>query len=254
MKKYPNIFAALKRNWITLSLVFFFVSCHKKKEELIVPKIPVSENNIAKLTVSFTNLTGTNPFVFNNYQYYTCDSTSIEFTSMLYIISGLQIEYVTGKIFTANLLKTTSINDLILDSIPYGTIKNIRFKLGVKSADVPAQQINDISSMYWPASMGGGYHYIKLEGHYKDTANVIRGFAFHAGGDNLAPANINFNCSLTVNKASHHLTINFNPIKLITTPYCYSFYHDPNYTMSSDTAMKKIMNNSIQAFLINTFE
>jgi len=37
------------------------------------------------------------------------------------------------------------------------------------------------SNMVWPEYLGGGYHYMKLNGKWLDTNNVRRGFAFHLG-------------------------------------------------------------------------
>ena len=38
--------------------------------------------------------------------------------------------------------------------------------------------------MAWPTAMGGGYHFMKVEGHYLDTSNTIQGFAIHLGKNN----------------------------------------------------------------------
>jgi hypothetical protein len=37
------------------------------------------------------------------------------------------------------------------------------------------------NDMMWPDYIGGGYHYMKMNGHWKDLNNIIQPFGFHLG-------------------------------------------------------------------------
>lgn len=239
---------------VFLVLLFVLQSCKKDASISYTPLQEIPKTEYCKLKLKFTNDVNGSGLVYNNYSYYLCDSTNLEFTSLEYMLSDIKVFYTDGTNYKAKQIKTSILNEIVLDSMLYGSVAKIELTMGVKSNNVPADQINEASSMYWPASMGGGYHYFKLEGHYKDSNNVVRGFAIHTGGDNLNTSNIILNNNNVISKSEHTFTINFDPLKTLTTPNCYSFVLDPNYTMSSEPAMQKIMSNTTSAFSIVKFE
>jgi hypothetical protein len=50
----------------------------------------------------------------------------------------------------------------------------------------------DNLNMAWPTAMGGGYHFLKMEGHYLDSLNTNQGYAIHIGkNENLMPVKNN---------------------------------------------------------------
>jgi hypothetical protein len=103
--------------------------------------------------------------------------------------------------------------------------------------------------MAWPDAMGGGYHFMKLEGHYLDTVNVDKGYAIHLGkNENLVTAKVN--STLHQVYWDHRYTLYFDINEVFANPYTYNLNFDKNYTMSDSLAMLKIKNNMSDAFSI----
>jgi hypothetical protein len=69
------------------------------------------------------------------------------------------------------------------DDIPSGHVDSIVFVFGLDEADNQSYIfINPPeTNMFWPEELGGGYHYMKLNGKYLDTANAQAPFNFHLG-------------------------------------------------------------------------
>lgn len=103
--------------------------------------------------------------------------------------------------------------------------------------------------MAWPTAMGGGYHFIKIEGHYLDTSSTIQGFAIHLGKNNNL-VNVAINQVLNQQNSLHNYSLIFNINEVFSNPYLYNLNIDNNYTMSDSVAMFKIKSNMKDAFSI----
>lgn len=69
--------------------------------------------------------------------------------------------------------------------MPAGTYTSLVFRFGV-SGDVPFGDLptqDDYNNMEWPAVMGGGYHYMRLEGLYGDNQPLLSHTGPAGGGD-----------------------------------------------------------------------
>lgn len=144
-------------------------------------------------------------------------------------------------------------NSFQLDSIPKGNYIEISYFIGIDSArniDFGLGPTIDNLNMAWPTAMGGGYHFIKIEGHYLNTANIKKGYAIHLG-KNKNLVEIKINNSLTQQNSQHCYSLTFNVNEVFQTPYLYNLNLDNNYTMSDSIAMSKIKINMTDAFTIN---
>jgi hypothetical protein len=102
--------------------------------------------------------------------------------------------------------------------------------------------------MEWPVLMGGGYHFMMLEGHFADSSGTP-GFAMHLGTNaSLCPVNITDTFSLTQDDFTLHINMNIN--EWFRTPYVYDFNVDGNYIMGNIQSMSKIAANGFDAFTI----
>jgi len=143
-------------------------------------------------------------------------------------------------------------NAFILDSIPVGNYTEITYTIGIDSVlniDYGLTSTIDNLNMAWPTAMGGGYHFLKMEGHYLDTQNIAQGYAIHLGkNENLII--IKQNQLLKQRNDTHEYSIIFNINEVFATPYNYNLNIDNNYTMSDSIAMLKIKTNIKDAFNI----
>jgi hypothetical protein len=102
--------------------------------------------------------------------------------------------------------------------------------------------------MAWPDMMGGGYHFMKLEGSYVDSTGTY-GYAMHVGKNAYL-----VNCTM-----SHHFDLNtglnakelvMNVNEWFKNPAIYDFNVDGNYSMGVMAAMTKLKNNGTDIFTI----
>jgi hypothetical protein len=71
----------------------------------------------------------------------------------------------------------------IPDDIPSDYVDSIEFIFGLDEADNQSNIFPDPpeSNMFWPDELGGGYHYMKLNGKFQDTTGILAPFGFHLG-------------------------------------------------------------------------
>lgn len=86
-----------------------------------------------------------------------------------------RIFYIDTNIPESQTLKITS--------IPNGKYKAIRFTFGLDEEDNVSGLFSDPpeANMFWPEPLGGGYHYMKLNGKYLDENEQLAPLNIHLG-------------------------------------------------------------------------
>ena len=102
-------------------------------------------------------------------------------------------------------------------------------------------------NMAWPDPMGGGYHFIKFEGHF-DNGTSTPGFAMHVGNSAYL-AQVVIAQPFTITSGSGDLVLRFNLNEIFRTPHTYDLANG-NYSMGSATLMGQLRDNAADAFSI----
>jgi len=102
-------------------------------------------------------------------------------------------------------------------------------------------------NMAWPDPMGGGYHFLKLEGHF-DSGISTPGFAMHVGNSAYL-AQVVIAQPFTITSGSGDLVLRFNLNEIFRTPHTYDLANG-NYSMGSATLMGQLRDNAADAFSI----
>ncbi|NUM30759.1 MAG: hypothetical protein HUU47_00345 [Bacteroidetes bacterium] len=193
-------------------------------------------------TIIYTNAAG-NKYSINHFEYF---------------LSGFSFQkndnswHTTDNVFYVNIKKTLT-NTISLNNIPYGDYKSVTFYLGLDSIRNQSNYLpNTIENinMAWPDAMGGGYHFIKLEGYFLDKSGTKQdGYAMHLGTNkNLIKIEINHPFSINANSLDKKLIMNIN--EWFKNPLNYDFDIDGNYSMGVDGAMSKLAQNGKDLFKI----
>ncbi|MBW7844565.1 MAG: hypothetical protein H3C45_02750 [Bacteroidia bacterium] len=139
-----------------------------------------------------------------------------------------------------------------LANIPEGKYDKISMLIGLDATTNIHGKIPDTDEnigMLWPESMGGGYHFLKLEGKFNTPDSVQRGYAVHVGLNPFIitqqPININVNIT---DKNTSNLDLVMNMNEWYQNPYTYDLYTDGNYTMGDSITMFKIAENGKDVF------
>lgn len=102
-------------------------------------------------------------------------------------------------------------------------------------------------NMAWPDPMGGGYHFIKFEGHFLNGSSSV-GFAMHIGNNmNLPQASTTE--PLSLDGGTGTLALRFNLNELFRTPNDYDLVNG-NYSMGSMMLMTQLKENAADAFTL----
>lgn len=249
------IFSSHSRFLIFMIITVMFISC--KKDTIIS-----TDNSTLSSLYSSANIL---IIIKNNNLSITIDSlNNINAAGNIYsthnvnfYISNISLKRDDGFTYTNNSIfyidpnvigKTT----LQLDSIPKGNYTELSYLIGIDSLrniDFGIPTTMDNLNMAWPTAMGGGYHFMKIEGHYLDTNYTLQGFAIHLGKNNNL-VNVSINKILNQQNNLHNYSLTFNINEIFTTPYLYDLNLDNNYTMSDSVAMIKIKSNMQDAFSI----
>jgi hypothetical protein len=80
-------------------------------------------------------------------------------------------------------------------SIPAGVYDSIIFYFGLLPADNKNRRFvnQPESDMFWPSEMGGGYHFMKINGRWKNSGDTsFITFGLHVGGGNANAVRLSF--------------------------------------------------------------
>lgn len=177
---------------LLISAFAFLPSCSKDDDNptpvVTVPTSPAATS--ANLTFDFThNFDGANVSSanFNQFDFITLNDDTLNLTKLRYLISDIRLFKSNGDSVLidgyqlVDVTNNTGLTYSPTDDIPTGSYTGISFTFGFDSLD-NAGNYPDLNSTSWnwPAMIGGGYHFMQMEGKYKDMGNEI-GYAYHMG-------------------------------------------------------------------------
>jgi hypothetical protein len=221
-----------------------------KKEEPSVPGEPPSAAARLRLlhrvdglsltfdTLAYTNEAG-NPYDVSRLEYYLSEL-------VLYGSGGTANDTLHGPWYI-NGRETTELDP---GDLPLGTYSGASVLLGLPPAlNVTGALPNTLDNinMAWPVPMGGGYHFMKFEGHFL-SGGALSGFAMHLGTDGYLPR-----CTLaqgfTITDAKGALVLTFNLNEVFRAPHLYDL-EAGNYSMGDTALMGRLRDNCADAFSI----
>ncbi len=195
---------------------------------------------------------------FDTIKYLNAAGNKYSLYHLEYYISGVSFyksdgsSFVSNSVFYINAQKSVT-NSLLVGNIPQGSYSSISLLIGLDSNTNKTNflpNILDNINMAWPDAMGGGYHFMKMEGYFKDKADVKQdGYAMHLGrNNNLVTINLSFPLIITKDVQTKTLTMNIN--EWYKNPSNYDFETDGNYSMGLPNAMSKLAQNGKDVFTI----
>ncbi len=219
---------------------------------------------LVKDTMKYVNAAG-NVYSVSELKYFISDVIlhKSDGTNLL-VYQGKDIQYVDES-----MPQTTTWN--VADAISAGEYDSISFTFGInkeKNLDylfVNAPEVN----MAWPDMMGGGYHYMMLNGFWKDTNNQKSPFNLHLGigqiyssGNNMGTITgfvQNFftvtlkNSKFSIRKdETKEIQIIMNIDSWFKTPHDYDFNYWGGHIMQNQAAMQMIKENGADVFEIGS--
>ena len=175
--------AKYKVVWTIFTALILF-SCGKRDDEPGKNPGHISlafEHRIANQPLVFDQMIyeneAGNQFLVNEIQYFISDVTLIDGQGNAVLLDAWEdILYVDTD------LPVTHTHHL-MDDIAPGTYASLKFTFGISAEKNQSLMfVNPPESlMFWPELLGGGYHYMKLNGKWLDTLGQVSPFNFHLG-------------------------------------------------------------------------
>lgn len=190
-------------------------------------------------TIRYENMAG-NPFSVSRLEYYLSNFT---------FLSDDSEEEVIDEIFYVNPNKP---NTLVIENqeLAAGTYQTLQFHVGLPAEENTSYNLPGTPenvNMAWPEQMGGGYHFMKLEGHFIDAQTNEKGYAMHLGMNQWL-VTVTLNNTLQVAGDDNQLRLTMNLNEWFENPHTYDFNVQGNYSMGVDSLMSKLSENGLSSF------
>jgi hypothetical protein len=258
-----------------LMLLFTVLSCCKNDD-------PDIQEPSGKIIFNFLHYCDGAPLYLDSTIYVNEAGNLYEVNEIQYFISDVTLYRNDGK-----KVMLTKENDIyyvdtdipatnkwqVFDPIPEGTYTGITFTFGIN--DKKNQSFMYVNppevNMVWPEFLGGGYHYMKLNGKYDDPP-YLRPFNFHLGIGQIYPPNSHNYDSIIAFVHNHFevtlpnsgFTIAEDQTRTIDiimqveewfrNPNTWDHTVYGNYTMENQDAMQAMKENGHNVFKVGTIQ
>ena len=177
MKKIVPIFAIL---------IALFFACNGEDST----NLENANSSASQVTLNFEHTWEETPVTnaaFNTIQFTNANGEAMSITRLRYLISNITFTKATGErivIDGYNLVDVTNTTNLeqIISEVPHGNYTNVSFTFGLDNAANYNNNYQDLNTAVWnvPDILGGGYHYMQLEGKYIADDATEKGYVYHA--------------------------------------------------------------------------
>jgi hypothetical protein len=226
MPKFALNKICMNKYFAILIITLLLFAC-KKKEGCTDPSA-INYNNeatldngscnyapIADLNIHFTQSVGGNPLIIDSMIYTNQGNVNYSIQRLKYLISDITLHTDNG---TSTILDEVHFIDisiassltLIIPEIIDENYTTISFTMGLDSSkNITNLFLNEnfYPSFSWPGFLGGGYHYMQLEG---DFNTVFNGYATHTGATDSIDFSFNKSFPLTINESKNISDIYIN--------------------------------------------
>ena len=241
----------MKKAWLIILLSLLVASCAKKEE-----------NGFVDICVDYS--VNNEPLITDTLCYHNEAENEFLITEIQWFISKWELQdeqgrwIATDKIFyiDSNIPESQMLR---MDSIPIGKYKKVRFTFGLDEQDNRSGLFSDPpeSNMFWPEPLGGGYHYMKLNGKFVNEAGQLVPLNIHLGRlhkeDNHFTVELPIEFSITENTENQlHLTMIID--NWFRSPNVYDFDEWGSAIMENPTAQRVLKENGNDVFTIQNIE
>jgi hypothetical protein len=258
---------------ILIPLISFAVIINSCKKDALTPKpVAPANNTTGTVTLSFAHYVNGSPVQLDTMIYTNAAGNHYEVDDYRYFISDVQFHKSNGAVININTCSwyyyvdntiPSTLTWNICDKLTTGAYDTISFRFGFINAQNQTNMFLNPpeSNMSWPSIYGGGYHYMQLDGKWKDLGDTIVNFNTHLGigrviyGSDTIYVDNSFSVKLPV---SFTLTATSTPVIQIimnidrwySNPYVFDFNYYGQMIMQNQDAMHKISANGWDVFTV----
>jgi hypothetical protein len=238
---------------------------------------------VGNISLSFLHLVDGLPLQKDTLKYVNTAGNPYEIDQVMYFISDVRLFKSDGSLKIINEWTDIHYVDIdipatlkweVYDDIPAGSYDSITFVFGITEEKnksfmfVNPPEVN----MMWPEVLGGGYHYMMINGKWRDTADFVQNFAFHIGIGQLYKSNVievdsiyafvqnyfnvklpNSNFTVEIDKKSN-IEIVMNIDSWFNTPHIYDHNYWGGAIMQKQSAMQMAKENGFDIFTVGEIQ
>jgi len=256
----------MKKTFFILIFSVFLIGCENKERE-----------KIGNMDLLFTHCVDEKHLVLE--QFYTNAAGNVyQVNEVKYFISNLYLQKTNnewvkisqnGGIRYVDLAYPNSLTWNLTD-IKKGDYKGISFVFGLNEVENRSNRFvnSPEKDFFWPAVLGGGYHYLQINGKWKAPDGNLKNMNFHTGIGQLYKNNViaidsiyafihnYFYVSLLVNFAvesnkTTKLNLTMNIDKWFSTPIAYDHNYFGSGIMQNQQAQEIIRQNGKNVFSVS---
>jgi hypothetical protein len=204
--------------------------------------------------------------VYNDIRYKNAAGNKYSIMTLKYYISDITFHKYNGEpvridTFHYRDIDRSETRSLVVNNVPDGEYTFVSFVFGLDpnkniSFGLPPTQENN--NMEWPEPMGGGYHYMKLEGRYEKSNGEIGSYNTHTGRLRTSNNVVNENfivvelpySSITINNNNWEIQLLMNINEWYRSPQVYDIEAFGPAIMGNQEAQQTLKENGKNAFSI----
>ena len=263
-----------------LLLMIFFgaLACASCKKEIIKP-----EDNAGKIAFHFMHRVRSQSLIKDSLCYINSAGNYFEVDELKYFISDVYLQSTGDKLVHIDAQTAIHYVDIdfhgtltwqVFDDIPEGEYDTVSFIFGLnKQRNVSFAFVNPPEvNMFWPDVLGGGYHYLMMNGKWKNLQGNIVPFDFHLGiGQTYSGVTTSVDSitgfvqnyfevklplpSLQIkNKTSYTIELVMDVESWFETPHTWDFNYWGNYIMQNQAAMQMVKENGFDVFTVGKIQ
>jgi hypothetical protein len=228
--------------------------------------------NIANLTIEFGHSVDDAALELNQRIYLSEAGNKYSVETLKYFISDITIKGTSGTqdvfLDTVHYIDVSNINTLSIsfnEVLKVGYYSGMTFIFGLTDEKNISSRYPDEpkSLMAWPNMMGGGYHFMKLEGKYDSLeTGTIKNYLTHTGRlemMGMEKHNNHFTVSISKDfsingETSATANVNMNINNWYVNPTTYDFNLYDAGIMNNQTAQDIIKNNGVDVFELKSVD
>lgn len=257
-------------SYLLLLICIGLLSC-KKEQKL---------ERTGKIRLNFTHGVDTAILQTNVMCYQNAAGNDYEVDELKYFISDLILYNNNGKSKLIDDYKAIHYIDIaypytlswdVYDPIPEGSYDSLSFIFGL--SEVRNQSFIFVNppevNMFWPSILGGGYHYMMINGRWRKPDNSINAFDFHLGIGQIYSGTTTNTDSITgfvqnyfrvslpnssfkvIKDSTTEIDIHMNINSWFTTPHIYDHNIWGGAIMQNQQAMNMAKKNGYDVFSVN---
>lgn len=234
------------------------------------------KSNNGKLQIQFEHRVNGQTLVKDQMIYTNAAGNQYTISGLKYFISDVKLHRHDGSIIAIGSVKPAHFIDIdylntltwhVPDDIPAAVYDSISFTFGLN------EQLNTSNSfvnppesnMTWPEVLGGGYHFMMMDGWYNDLHDVRSPFSFHLGTGQIYEGSMEAMIITGFVQNYFHIKLPTSSFKIIdnqtkqvkfimnidswfTTPVDWDFNHWSSMIMQNQAAMQTIKVNGGDVF------